>query len=294
MNYKQMIAVVGLVAVSAGCGVEPESPAPSAEKTQELVPASEAAELQDESGASVTNIQGMMPYLVPGSSKLGFTQSELEELDRARAPQKPTSDEAERVHAMNFWPELLFDGQFDYKGGTWGRSYDVVVGNMCNTGYVRDYANAYKLSGGGHCGVVGWYSDDMMDCRVRVHVGVSSFSSGTCAWQVYARRVFYFDYIASNTNSAQQATTDTPVALQAGQTLTVGTCGLPGVSASGDTYLRLNGPSGQIVASNDDACSSLSSSMIYTVPPGGDGTYVIKAGCYSSGSCSGRVGYVVR
>jgi hypothetical protein len=85
-------------------------------------------------------------------------------------------------------------------------------------------------------------------------------------WQVYARRVFYFDYLASNTNSAQQNTVDSPVTLQAGQTITVGTCGLPDVSASGDTYLRLIGPSGQAVANNDDACGGLSSNMVYTVP----------------------------
>lgn len=103
--------------------------------------------------------------------------------------------------------------------------------------------------------------------------------------------VNYFDYSASNTNSAQQNTTNVTVNLLAGQTLTVGTCGITGTSASGDTYLRLTGPNGTFVAGNDDACGGLSSNFNYTVPAGGAGTYVIKAGCFSSGSCSGRVGY---
>jgi hypothetical protein len=101
----------------------------------------------------------------------------------------------------------------------------------------------------------------------------------------------YFDYSASNTNYAMQNTTNVAVTLNAGQIITVGTCGISGASASGDTYLRLYGPSGQQVAYNDDACGSLSSNFSYAVPSGGSGTYVIKAGCYSSHSCSGRVGY---
>ncbi len=103
----------------------------------------------------------------------------------------------------------------------------------------------------------------------------------------------YFDYSGSNTGSATQNTVDVVVTLQAGQTLTIGTCGVVGASASGDTYLRLYGPTGQQVTYNDDACSSLSSNFSYVVPAGSGGTYVIKAGCYSSGSCSGRVGYTI-
>jgi len=118
--------------------------------------------------------------------------------------------------------------------------------------------------------------------------------NGTAYGTCHLRRLSYVNYSASNTNHAQQNTIDAQLALQPGQTITVGTCGLPGVYASGDTYLRLMGPNGQTVSLNDDACGSLSSYLVYTVPSSGSGTYQIKAGCYASGSCSGRFGYIVR
>jgi len=100
-----------------------------------------------------------------------------------------------------------------------------------------------------------------------------------------------FYYSASNTSSANQNTTNVPVALPGGATFVVGTCGLPDASAIGDTYLRLFDANGQQVAASDDACGSLSSNISYTVPANAGGTYTIRAGCYSSLSCSGTVAY---
>ncbi|HSN97794.1 MAG TPA: hypothetical protein VLS89_05830 [Candidatus Nanopelagicales bacterium] len=195
----------------------------------------------------------------------------------------------------SFGPELHYEGQFSYKGGWWGKSYDVVLGNWCSPGYVRDSASAYRLSGKGYCSLMGWYSSDMTDCRIRVHVGVSAFKKGTCAWQVYASEVFYFDYTASNTNNAQQNTTSTQIQLKGGETLTVATCKLPGVDASGDTFLRLLNANGQSVAHNNNGSGcGAASHLVYTAPSGVDATFQIKAGCSSATSCSGRVGYVVR
>jgi hypothetical protein len=94
-------------------------------------------------------------------------------------------------------------------------------------------------------------------------------------------------YSASNTNSAQQNTVNKTVSLTAGEKITLGTCGLTGASFSGDTWLRLRGPSGTEVASNDDECGGRGSKITYTAPT--SGTYEIRAGCYSSGSCSGTV-----
>ncbi|SEU38312.1 trypsin-like serine peptidase [Stigmatella erecta] len=96
-----------------------------------------------------------------------------------------------------------------------------------------------------------------------------------------------FSYSASNTNGAQQNTHHQVLALTAGQTLTVGTCGLPGATADGDTYLRLTAPDGTLVAANDDACGGSSSSFTYTVLTSGN--HEVHAGCYSNGSCSGTV-----
>jgi len=101
-------------------------------------------------------------------------------------------------------------------------------------------------------------------------------------------------YSASNTNSAQMNTVNHSLTLTAGQTLALGTCGVTGSSFSGDTYLRLYGPSGSQVIANDDACGGAGSNFTYTVPSGGGGTYQLRAGCYSSGSCGGTVAWTLQ
>ncbi|WP_375767889.1 serine protease [Archangium gephyra] len=104
-----------------------------------------------------------------------------------------------------------------------------------------------------------------------------------------------FAFSASNTNSAQQNTVNKDVTLAAGQVIKLGTCTVTGASGTGDTYLRLYGvgTSGPQVASNDDSCGTLSY-LTYTVPAGAGGTYQIRAGCYSSNSCSGTVAYTIQ
>jgi hypothetical protein len=103
-----------------------------------------------------------------------------------------------------------------------------------------------------------------------------------------------FTYIASNTSSATVNTANHGIYLAAGQTLHIGTCGVAGASGSGDTYLRLFNSSGSQVAANDDACGGLLSNLSYTVPAGASGTYQVRAGCYSSGSCAGTVAWTIR
>ncbi|REG29840.1 microsomal dipeptidase-like Zn-dependent dipeptidase [Archangium gephyra] len=100
-----------------------------------------------------------------------------------------------------------------------------------------------------------------------------------------------FSYSASNTNSAQQNTPTHNVLLNAGQTIQLGTCSVSGASGSGDTYLRLYGPGGTQVAVNDDSCGLLTY-MSFTATQ--SGTYQIRAGCYSSNSCSGTVAYTIQ
>lgn len=96
-----------------------------------------------------------------------------------------------------------------------------------------------------------------------------------------------YSYSASNTNSAQQNTVNQVVALTAGQKITLGTCGLTGATFTGDTWLRLSGPTGTEVASNDDACGGRGSSITFTASTAGN--YTIRGGCYSTGSCTGTV-----
>jgi V8-like Glu-specific endopeptidase len=100
-----------------------------------------------------------------------------------------------------------------------------------------------------------------------------------------------FTYNATNTNNATVNTTNRVVSLTAGQRLTVATCGLTGASFSGDTWLRLNGPAGAEVASNDDACGGRGSSLSFTATT--TGNHEIRAGCYSSGSCGGTVVWTI-
>jgi vibriolysin len=96
-----------------------------------------------------------------------------------------------------------------------------------------------------------------------------------------------YSYSATNTNSAQQNTINQLVTLAAGKTITLGTCGVTGATFTGDTYLRLFGPAATQVAVNDDACGGLGSQITFTATTAG--TYTIRGGCYSTGSCTGKV-----
>ncbi|WP_375772477.1 hypothetical protein NR798_16835 [Archangium gephyra] len=127
----------------------------------------------------------------------------------------------------------------------------------------------------------------------------SGSCSGTVAWTISGGTSLppssgtTLTYSAGNTNSAQANTVNQTIALAQGQTITVGTCGVAGASFTGDTYLRLYGLTGYQVAANDNACGGAGSSITYTVPIGGAGYYELRAGCYSSGSCSGTVVWTV-
>ena len=99
-----------------------------------------------------------------------------------------------------------------------------------------------------------------------------------------------FNFTATNTNSAQQNTVNQNVTLAAGQKITLGTCGITGGTFTGDTYLRLFGAAQ--VAANDDACGGIGSNLVYTATAAG--TFQIRAGCYTTGSCSGTVAWTIQ
>jgi hypothetical protein len=96
-------------------------------------------------------------------------------------------------------------------------------------------------------------------------------------------------YSASNTNSAQVNSYDYFMYMYPGFTYIIGTCGTSGGSGTGDTYLRLYDPSGTQVAFNDDAGGSCGVLSTITYSPPTYGAYMIRAGCYSSNTCSGTV-----
>ncbi|NMO21165.1 hypothetical protein HPC49_28615 [Pyxidicoccus fallax] len=121
------------------------------------------------------------------------------------------------------------------------------------------------------------------------------FGSGACNGTVgYSIGGALFSYSASATNSATVNTTDLYVNLSAGQTITLGTCGLSGASGSGDTYLRFYNPSGVQVTFSDDAGGSCGALSNFTYYVSVSGTYVLRSGCYSSGACSGTVAYLLQ
>ena len=103
--------------------------------------------------------------------------------------------------------------------------------------------------------------------------------------------VAFGSYTASNTNSATINTRNFNLSLSAGQTITLGTCGVRGASGSGDTFLRLYNPLSAQVALNDDNCGGLLSRLTYTVPV--NGTYQLRAGCFANTSCSGTLAYSI-
>lgn len=101
-------------------------------------------------------------------------------------------------------------------------------------------------------------------------------------------------YQAANTSNATNPDTsaDMPIYLMAGSTVMIATCVVTGSSYVDDTYLRLFSPTAVEVASNDDYCSGLGSKIHYTAAT--TGNYMIRAGCFSTGSCQGTVAYSTR
>ena len=120
---------------------------------------------------------------------------------------------------------------------------------------------------------------------LRAGCWASTACSGTVA---YAIGSALFSYSTSFTNSATVNTADVYITLNAGQVLSLGTCGLAGASGSGDTYLRFYDPSGVQVAFSDNACGALSN-FSYTIPI--SGTYLFRAGCWGNTACNGTVAY---
>ncbi len=174
-----------------------------------------------------------------------------------------------------------------------------IPGGDCSPGTVRPVVPVVRWTStsGGWCAFAGWNSADAHDCRAIIVGGTGGgWFGGTCdSWVEEipeSSTQGAFSFTAVNTSSALVNTTNHSVSLSAGQTLTIGTCGVPGSSFSGDTYLRLYNPlSGVEVASNDDACG-FGSQFVYTATSGE--SLQIRAGCYQSGSCSGTVAWNIQ
>jgi hypothetical protein len=117
--------------------------------------------------------------------------------------------------------------------------------------------------------------------------GIGTCTAGTCSAGPTSGS---FSYSGSNTESATQNTTNFDIVIFAGQTLSIGTCGVEGASGSGDTFLRLFDPFNNLVGISDDACGVLS---FISLTASVSGTYQVRAGCFSSSSCSGTVAFTL-
>jgi hypothetical protein len=104
--------------------------------------------------------------------------------------------------------------------------------------------------------------------------------------------LFRSNFSATNTNSAQQNTVNQNVTLAAGQSITLGTCGVTGGAFTGDTWIRLFGPTSAQVGSNDDACGGRGSQLTFTATTAG--TYQIRSGCYQNTSCTGTTAWTIQ
>jgi hypothetical protein len=113
-------------------------------------------------------------------------------------------------------------------------------------------------------------------------------AAGTCSVTFPSSGTF--SYSATNTNSATQNTVNFDIPMIAGQTVSVGTCGLPGATGTGDTFLRLVDEFNTLVALSDDGCGLLS---LFTFTATTSGTFQVRAGCFSSNSCDGTVAYLL-
>jgi hypothetical protein len=141
-----------------------------------------------------------------------------------------------------------------------------------------------------------WNTNTLPNCIVtlqaRAYDAAGNVALSSSASVMVARGDNVFTYSRSDTNSAQVNTANHTLTLTQGETLTLGTCGVSGSASSGDTYLRLYGPSGSLVTANDNGCGvGAGSQFTYTVPAGGGGSYQLRAGCYANTSCSGIVAW---
>lgn len=184
--------------------------------------------------------------------------------------------------------QSFFD-QRVFGGNIFAENFPYATLQICHPGFVRQSVSTQWTSQqGGNCSFQGWLTpSNPTDCRANIlaHTG-GGFFGGTCSTTTTEVSGGTFTYAASNTNSAQQNTANISIVLFAGQTLTIGTCGIQDATASGDTMLRLFDSFGNQVALNDDACG-VASRISFPAPT--KDTYTLRAGCFSSGSCNGTI-----
>jgi hypothetical protein len=185
-----------------------------------------------------------------------------------------------------------------FGGNLFAENFYYVTAPSCSPGFVRSGTPTthWTSQSGGHCVFQGWLTpSNPADCRAMIWAHTAGgWFGGTCQTFVTEETApaGSYSYAAANTSSATAYTDNRTILLGAGQTLTIGTCGVATSSFAGDTYLRLFGPAGSQVAFNDDSCSGVGSRIVFTAPA--SGAYEIRGGCWSTSSCSGTVAWTIQ
>lgn len=187
-------------------------------------------------------------------------------------------DEQEASRGLNDWwigyNDRASEGTFTWEGGS--------------SGYTNWYPGEPNDAGG---------DEDCVGDRLRGNDGWNDYPCNNtypfiCERDSSARGYRgRFNYQASETWDANTNTRDYKVFLFAGQLFTVGTCGVPGSSGHGDTYLRLVDPWGAHVGSNDDGGGSCGQYSNLSIAIHATGLYTIRAGCAGNKSCRGTVAF---
>jgi hypothetical protein len=194
-----------------------------------------------------------------------------------------------------------------FGGNLWSQPIDYITEQFspqgtCTLGYRRpaEASVSWLSPGGGHCRFAGWATSDEHDCRARI-IGSTpgGFWGGECITRVMevaegagsTTPAGMFSYNVANTSSALINTVNRQIALNAGQRLTIGTCGMIGSSFNGDTFLRLVDGSANEVAQSDDSLCGRGSMLMFTAPA--SATFTVRAGCYQQLACSGTVSWTI-
>lgn len=192
-----------------------------------------------------------------------------------------------------------------FGGDLFAQDFYYTIGESCLPGFIRverpgEPGTEWTSQVGGFCTFDHWsVPGDPHNCRavIHAHTGGGWFGGDCTSWVKHERELpRQFNFTATNTNSATVNTTDRTFALSAGQTLTIGTCGVQNSSATGDTFLVLHSPwrspyFGIPVITSDDACSGLASRIVYTATI--SDSFVLSAGCWSGGTCGGTVAWTI-
>jgi len=175
------------------------------------------------------------------------------------------------------------------------RQGETLIAGTCgleNANFSGDTFLALKLGGAtvtyndDACGGLGSQLTYTAPSAQTLTLAASCYGSAGCSGTVaFSKGVSNIPFSAANTYDGTQNTVDRTLRLVVGDKVTIGTCGLPGASYSGDTVASLFLGTTR-VSFNDNDCTGLGSRLGYRVTTAGD--YTVRIGCSQNSACSGN------